>query len=125
MRAASGVVAARTVAYCAAAAYLAFLVLWGFNYRRIRLVELLPFEAARVTPESVTRAAGMAADRANAQRRRARAGDRSGSGGADPTIAVALDRALADIGRRASRPPRPAEAVHARPASSSAPASTA
>lgn len=36
----------------AAAGYLAFLTLWGLNYRRVPLVQKLPFEAGRVTPDA-------------------------------------------------------------------------
>jgi hypothetical protein len=100
-------VAARTLAG-AASAYLAFLVLWGFNYRRVRLVELLPFDAARVTPEAVTGAAGIAADRANELYAGKGPGDGSASSLVDPTVADALNRALADIGRaRRVVPARP------------------
>lgn len=40
--------AAATVATAAAITYLAFLAMWGLNYRRIPLVEKLAFEPARV-----------------------------------------------------------------------------
>ena len=89
---------ARTITW-AAGAYLAFLMLWGFNYRRVRLVERLPFDAARVTPEAVTRAARLAADRANELFDPKRAEDAPASGPVDPTVAAALNRALEDIGR--------------------------
>jgi len=95
---AAGRAGARTIVW-AAAAYLAFLVLWGFNYRRVRLVERLPFDAARVTPEAVTRAATLAADRANELYDPKREEDAPASGAVDPTLPAALDRALADIGR--------------------------
>ena len=48
------------------AAYLAFAVAWGFNYRRVPLVEALPFEPGRVTTDAAQRAAATAADRMNA-----------------------------------------------------------
>ena len=88
----------RTITW-AGAAYLAFLVLWGFNYRRERLLERLPFDAARVTPEAVTRAASLAADRSNDLYDPKRQADAPASGPVDPTLAAALNRALADIGR--------------------------
>lgn len=89
---------ARTITW-AASAYLAFLMLWGFNYRRVRLVERLPFDAARVTPEAVTRAARLAADRANELYDPKHGEDAPASDPVDPTIAAALNRALEDIGR--------------------------
>jgi hypothetical protein len=89
---------ARTITW-AAAAYLAFLLLWGFNYRRERLIERLPFDAARVTPEAVTRAARRAADRSNELYDPKRREDAPASGPVDPTLPAALNRALADIGR--------------------------
>ena len=38
----------RTIVW-GAALYLLFLATWGLNYRRLRLIEKLPFEAAAVT----------------------------------------------------------------------------
>jgi hypothetical protein len=90
--------AARTIVW-AAGAYLAFLLLWGFNYRRVRLVEALPFDSARVTPEAVAEAAAIAVDRVNALYGRGRADEGPASAGVDPTVADSLNRALADIGR--------------------------
>jgi uncharacterized protein DUF3810 len=89
---------ARTIVW-SAVAYLAFLVLWGFNYRRVRLVETLPFDAARVTPEAVAKVATIAVDRVNALYDPARAEGWLASAAVDPALAGALDRALADIGR--------------------------
>jgi hypothetical protein len=82
----------------AAGAYLAFLVLWGFNYRRVRLIEALPFDAARVTPDAVTGAARVAAGRVNALYEAGR-GERAATGTGDPALAEAVQRVLADIGR--------------------------
>jgi uncharacterized protein DUF3810 len=82
-----------------AGAYLAFLMLWGFNYRRVRLVEALSFDAARVTPDAVVQAATRAVDRVNALYDPGRADGWPASAPIDPTLAGALNRALADIGR--------------------------
>jgi hypothetical protein len=90
--------AARTMVW-SAGAYLAFVVLWGFNYRRVRLVDVLSFDSARVTPDAVARAATIAVDRVNALYEPGRAEDRLMSVPVDPTLADALNRALADIGR--------------------------
>jgi len=50
----------------AAALYLAFLALWGFNYRRLPLEDKLAFDAAAVTPQAVRSLAAAAVSRANA-----------------------------------------------------------
>jgi hypothetical protein len=84
----------------AAAAYLAFLLLWGLNYRRVRLIEVLSFDAARVTPAAVADAAATAVDRVNALYGAGRAEAWPGPPPVDSTLADALNRALADIGRR-------------------------
>src|SRR6187402_1166723 len=46
---ASVAIAVRTVTF-AAAAYLVFLALWGLNYRRVPLLERVPFNRAQVNP---------------------------------------------------------------------------
>ena len=50
----------------AAALYLVFLVLWGFNYRRQPLVQKLAFDSNRVTRASAVALAEEAVDRVNA-----------------------------------------------------------
>src|SRR5262249_36205052 len=49
-----------------AAAYLAFLVLWGFNYRRVRIADRLPFDQAAITRDAAARLAATSLDRVNA-----------------------------------------------------------
>ena len=49
-----------------AALYLAFLLLWGFNYRRLPLEDKLAFDAAAVTPEAARSLAVAVVSRANA-----------------------------------------------------------
>jgi hypothetical protein len=88
----------RTIVW-SAGAYLAFLMLWGFNYRRVRLVEALSFDTARVTPDAVVRAATIAVDRVNALYDPGRADTWPAPAPVDPRLADALNRALADIGR--------------------------
>jgi len=98
--------AVRTVVW-SAGAYLAFLLLWGFNYRRVRLVEAMPFDAARVTRDAVAQAATIAVDRANALHDPGR-GDGRAAASFDPALAGALTLALTDIGRpHAIVPARP------------------
>ncbi len=50
----------------AAALYLAFLVMWGFNYRRVPLAEKLQFDAAGVSAEGTRSLAMTTVDRVNA-----------------------------------------------------------
>ena len=50
----------------AAALYLAFLALWGLNYRRLPLEDKLAFDAAAVTPDAARSLAAAAVLRANA-----------------------------------------------------------
>jgi hypothetical protein len=88
----------RTIVW-GAAVYLAFLLLWGFNYRRVRLVESLLFDPARVTAEAVRQAASLAADRANVLYDPARAERWPPAADVDPVLAAALNSALADLGR--------------------------
>ena len=56
---------ARTIVW-SATCYLMFLATWGLNYRRLRLVDKLPFDAAAVTPDAARAAGGLAVDRLNA-----------------------------------------------------------
>jgi len=81
-----------------AAGYLIFLAAWGFNYRRLRLIETLPFDAARVTRESVAGALTIAVGRLNALYQPGRDGEQPALA-VDPSLADAMQRALADIGR--------------------------
>ena len=100
---------ARTLVWFAGA-YIAFLVLWGFNYRRVPLVEVLSFDSARVTPDAVAAAATVAADRANQSYAPGRSEGSPGFFPVDPSFGDALYRALADVGR-------PQRVVPARPKS--------
>lgn len=95
----------------AAACYLAFLAAWGFNYRRVPLVQKLAFDAARVSPDAA-RDLGMAAVKeVNALYDAAHAilAARAGPAQAvDPTLAAAFARAQIDLGAtRLAVPGRP------------------
>lgn len=52
--------------YTTAIFYLLFLLLWGFNYRRVRLEEKLAFDKARVTREAAVRLANESVAHVNA-----------------------------------------------------------
>ena len=81
-----------------AAIYLAFLCLWGFNYRRERMPERLAFDAAAVTPAAATRLASVAVDRLNALHAAAHAEGWVSGGAIDPALAGAFDRVARAIG---------------------------
>ena len=70
-----------------AAAYLAFLVLWGFNYRRLPLEEKLPFDAAAVSPEAARALADVTVARLNALHATAHV---AGWGDVDPSLSAAF-----------------------------------
>jgi uncharacterized protein DUF3810 len=81
-----------------AAIYLAFLVLWGLNYRRERMPERLAFDAAAVTPAAAARLASVAVDRLNALHAAAHAEGWVSGGAIDPALAGAFDRIARAIG---------------------------
>jgi len=58
-------IAVRTVTL-AAAAYVAFLLTWGLNYRRVRLEDKLQFNQSRITSEAATALARQAVEQVNA-----------------------------------------------------------
>lgn len=81
------------------AIYLAFLALWGLNYRRPRLDDALSVDRARVTSKAAADAAAIAVDRLNALYDRAHAEGWPAASSVDAALADALDRAVVDIGR--------------------------
>jgi hypothetical protein len=89
-----GRIALRTVAW-SAAAYLVFLATWGFNYRRVRLIEKLAFSADQVTSDAALALATLAVEQLNQLDGPAHD---AGWGAAD-----AIDLALAEAFNRAVR----------------------
>jgi hypothetical protein len=65
------IAAARTTAVFAACVYLAFLLLWGFNYRRVPMASRLEIDAAPPSQAEVVKLGLEAAERANALHARA------------------------------------------------------
>src|SRR5262245_30514301 len=61
---AAGRIGLRTLTI-AAAAYLAFLVAWGFNYRRVRVEDKVQFDPSRISSEAATALAAEAVARVN------------------------------------------------------------
>jgi len=85
-----GDIVLRTAAL-ASVLYLAFLILWGLNYRRVPLLDKLQFDAAAVSPDAARGLAITAAERANALYDRAHGNDdRAGLEGAFARAQVAL-----------------------------------
>jgi hypothetical protein len=87
-------------AVTAAALYLAFLVIWGLNYRRVKLVDKLQFDESSISPDAASAAASTAIQRLNALY-----GQAHGMGWRpleviDPNLADAFARADRDLGSR-------------------------
>ena len=84
-----------SLAVFAAALYLAFLVLWGLNYRRTPLREKLAFDSSRVTRPAAVALAGEAVSLVNGLHARAHAEGQTG---------VSLQQAFADAQRALGQP---------------------
>jgi hypothetical protein len=92
----------------AAAAYVAFLVCWGFNYRRTPLIAALEFDARRVTSDAAREAAAIAVARLNALHDGAHAAGFPAAGASDRRLVDGLRTAVGDLGRgSAIEPARP------------------
>ena len=90
----------RTIVW-SAALYLVFLATWGLNYRRLRLIDKLPFDAVAVTPDAARDAGGLAVDRLNALHDRAHTegwGGTADARGIDSGLANAFASAAGDAG---------------------------
>jgi Protein of unknown function (DUF3810) len=95
--AALGRVAGRTVV-AMAAIYLAFLGLWGLNYRRIPLEKKLGFDAGALTPAAAWSATLVAVSRANALHAQAHAAGWPPGERIDPSLAAAFSTTARDLG---------------------------
>jgi hypothetical protein len=80
----------------AATAYLAFLCLWGLNYRRPRLRELLPYDASAVTADAAVAAGRLAVERLNALHDPAHAAGWPAPGDVDADLAAGFATAARD-----------------------------
>ena len=94
---AAGRIASRTLVWCAAL-YLAFLALWGLNYRRPRLRDALPFEPAAVTADAALAAGRLAAGRLNALHDAAHSSGWPAPDAVDPGLRDGFARAVRDAG---------------------------
>jgi hypothetical protein len=105
--AAIGSIVSRT-AVTAAAAYLAFLALWGLNYRRPPLTDRLAFEPARVTQAAAVALAEQAVSQLNALFAQAHAAGWPAPGETDGVLREAFTRAERALGSPwQARPARP------------------
>jgi hypothetical protein len=93
-------VGARTIT-AVAVVYVAFVALWGLNYRRLPLPQKLPFDAANVSDGAAQELARRAVDELNTPR-----------SAIDPALAQAFERAQALVGvPHSARPGRPKKSV--------------
>ena len=106
--AAAGSVLVRSVVW-GAALYLAFLAVWGLNYRRVRLQDRLPFDASATIADGVRALGTQAIEQMNLRYDPAHASSLPPSG-IDPALAASSparrSKSTADAPRR-SRVPRP------------------
>jgi hypothetical protein len=86
-------------AVLAAGLYVAFLLLWGLNYRRPPLVETLAFDAHAVTPEAARALARTSADQLNALYAGAHADGWPRADAIDARLSEAFARAHRQLGR--------------------------
>ena len=99
--------AALRTAVVASVVYLAFLMAWGLNYRRVPLDEKLQFDAGSASPDAARRLLAAAVDRVNALYERAHAADAVADATVSP-LAAGFGRAQRDLGaRRVASPGRP------------------
>jgi hypothetical protein len=96
-RPAAGLMLLRLVVWTAAL-YLVFVGAWGLNYRRQRLTDRLPYDAAAVTPAAAARLATLAVDRVNALHGVAHAQGWVNGNAIDPALAGSFDRVARDLG---------------------------
>ena len=89
----------------AAVACLAFVVLWGLNYRRIPLRDKLPFQSSRITPDAAVALARDAVTRVNALHAGAHAAGWPAPDLVDPALAGSFRRTLPAVGLPASTVP--------------------
>jgi len=82
--------------------YVAFLAAWGLNYRRVPLVEALPFDASRVTSAAARDAMATAVERLNSFHDRAHEAGWPTADAIDADLVAGFHRATAALGRGAA-----------------------
>jgi hypothetical protein len=83
-----------------AASYLAFVVLWGFNYRRVRLADKLQLDEASISADAASAAAATAIDQLNDLYESAHAQGWPPLAAIDPDLAAGFAHADRDLGSR-------------------------
>jgi hypothetical protein len=89
---------ARRTIVAGAAAYLAFLAIWGLNYRREPLIRKVPYDAARVTPDAARALFATTVERLNALHDPAHARGWGEADAIDPALADAFAQVLRRVG---------------------------
>jgi hypothetical protein len=87
----------RTIVW-ASGLYLAFLCLWGFNYRRVKLSAKLEIDARAISPEGAYSFAVTAIDRLNATHDQAHAAEPIAFGSLEPSLVNGFHRAQHELG---------------------------
>lgn len=82
----------------AAVLYLAFLLLWGLNYRRLRLIDKLEFERSAVTSDAAHGFAIRAATELKTLHEPAHRAGWSASGDPEPSLAVSFAATIRQLG---------------------------
>ena len=106
-----GLIAMRSLIW-SSALYLLFVALWGFNYRRPRLRDVLPYDATAVTADAAAAAGRLTVDRLNTLYDRAHAAGWPAAGAVDASLERDFARTVRDAGiRREVVPARPKRTV--------------
>jgi hypothetical protein len=91
-----------------AVTYLAFLIMWGLNYRREPLRQKVPFEPTRISPEAATALARETVTQVNSLHAAAHSEGWAGMRDVDANLAAAFARTTVALGLpRGVRPARP------------------
>jgi hypothetical protein len=91
------VILARTIVWTAAV-YLIFLASWGLNYRRVRLIDRIDFNASRVSAASLRALTTSAVSQLNASYASAKSSAPGDEGAVDADLAAAFSAAQRDLG---------------------------
>jgi hypothetical protein len=96
----------------AAALYVAFLIVWGLNYRRVPLIDKLPFDRHAVTPEAARALALMAVNELNSLHDDAHRAGWPPADAIDPQLAASFERVSRQVGGLANiTPARPKQSI--------------
>jgi len=78
--------------------YIAFVFLWGYNYRRVKLTDKLQFDSRAISQEGALSLSATAIDRLNATHDQAHATERMAFGSIEPSLVNGFDRAQHELG---------------------------